>query len=87
MKKPNGRRKMKKPKLHCSHVFHLVKCTCTHPRYWHAGDTESERCLVRGCKCESFGAQRGYRDEQLQHETIPVGGYDDREQKKTARGM
>lgn len=71
---------MKKRKLHCSHVFHMVQCTCGHLHYVHADvegmDLEAGHCTIRPCKCESFMARPGYRPEQLVHDTVPLEGYD-----------
>lgn len=70
---------MKKRRLHCSHAYHMLHCTCGHVRYVHVDleglGQESGRCTIRKCLCEQFSTRPGYTDEQLTHDTIPIEGY------------
>lgn len=70
---------MRKRTLHCTHVSHTIKCTCSHVRYLHGDQPELERpesghCTVRRCPCEEFRAASHYTDAQIQHHTVPIEG-------------
>lgn len=76
---------MKRLRLHCTHAFHMVKCICGHPHFLHVDRPDEDRmesghCTARNtegrgkCLCEEFRPIKGYRPEQLEHETIPVEG-------------